>query len=106
MSFEDRQDLPGHRSGRITTHHSQAELTNLSARSGHKKIGRAEGISRVPAVQWEVQMKAADNRAYLATVIESDKRVSELVSYLFFAAENLPETLRCLLICPLSQHQS
>src|SRR6266478_3103476 len=29
VSFEDRQDLLGHRSGRITTHYSQAELTSL-----------------------------------------------------------------------------
>jgi len=29
VSFEDRQDLLGHRSGRITTHYSAAELTNL-----------------------------------------------------------------------------
>ena len=29
VSFEDRQDLLGHRSGRITTHYSQAELVNL-----------------------------------------------------------------------------
>lgn len=29
VSFEDRQDLLGHRSGRITTHYSSAELTNL-----------------------------------------------------------------------------
>ena len=29
VSFEDRQDLLGHRSGRITTHYSRAELTNL-----------------------------------------------------------------------------
>lgn len=29
MSFEDRQDLLGHRSGRITTHYSSAELQNL-----------------------------------------------------------------------------
>jgi hypothetical protein len=31
VSFEDRQDLLGNRSGRITTHYSQAELTNLIA---------------------------------------------------------------------------
>ena len=31
VSFEDRQDLLGHRSGRITTHYSAAELTNLIA---------------------------------------------------------------------------
>ncbi len=29
VSFEDRQDLLGHRSGRITTHYSSAELENL-----------------------------------------------------------------------------
>jgi len=29
VSFEDRQDLLGHRSGRITTHYSAAELGNL-----------------------------------------------------------------------------
>lgn len=29
VSFEDRQDLLGHRSGRITTHYSSAELDNL-----------------------------------------------------------------------------
>jgi integrase len=31
VSFEDRQDLLGHKSGRITTHYSQAELENLVA---------------------------------------------------------------------------
>lgn len=29
ISFEDRQDLLRHRSGRITTHYSTAELQNL-----------------------------------------------------------------------------
>src|SRR5262244_1760391 len=29
VSFEDRQDLLGHRSGRITTHYSPAELQSL-----------------------------------------------------------------------------
>jgi len=29
VSFEDRQDLLGHKSGRITTHYSVAELKNL-----------------------------------------------------------------------------
>ena len=29
VSFEDRQDLLGHRSARITTHYSSAELRNL-----------------------------------------------------------------------------
>ena len=29
VSFEDRQDLLGHRSGRVTTHYSAAELSRL-----------------------------------------------------------------------------
>jgi integrase len=29
VSFEDRQDLLGHKSGRITTHYSRPELENL-----------------------------------------------------------------------------
>lgn len=29
VSFEDRQDLLGHKSGRITTHYSQFEYSNL-----------------------------------------------------------------------------
>ena len=29
VSFEDRQDLLGHKSGKVTTHYSQAELGNL-----------------------------------------------------------------------------
>ena len=33
VSFEDRQDLLGHKSTRITTHHSAAELANLMAAS-------------------------------------------------------------------------
>ncbi|MFH1114039.1 MAG: site-specific integrase, partial [Pseudomonadota bacterium] len=31
VSFEDRQDLLGHKSGRITTYYSKAELENLIA---------------------------------------------------------------------------
>jgi integrase len=31
VSFEDRQDLLGHKSGRITTHYSSAELQSLIA---------------------------------------------------------------------------
>ena len=31
ISFDDRQDLLGHRSGRITTHYSAAELSRLIA---------------------------------------------------------------------------
>jgi hypothetical protein len=46
VSFEDRQDLLGHRSGKITTHYSAAELGNLLDATnqvvgrGHAKLPR------------------------------------------------------------------
>jgi integrase len=43
VSFEDRQDLLGHRSGRITTHYSQAELTSLIEAS--EKVCDTEALS-------------------------------------------------------------
>jgi integrase len=39
VSFEDRQDLLGHKSGRITTHYSSAELENLIA-AANKACGQ------------------------------------------------------------------
>jgi integrase len=49
VSFEDRQDLLGHRSGRITTHYSQAELTNLIEAS--EKVYDTES-RKTPATTW------------------------------------------------------
>lgn len=46
VSFEDRQDLLGHRSGRITTHYSQVELANLIAAA--EKVCD-EGFRKSPA---------------------------------------------------------
>jgi len=42
VSFEDRQDLLGHRSGRITTHYSAAELSRLIA-AGDSVCDRGQG---------------------------------------------------------------
>lgn len=50
VSFEDRQDLLGHRSGRITTHYSQAELTNLIAAA--EKVCGDENSRKPPATTW------------------------------------------------------
>jgi transposase InsO family protein len=44
-SFEDRQDLLGHRSGRITTHYCAAELTSLLD-AANRVCG--EGPEKVP----------------------------------------------------------
>jgi integrase len=49
VSFEDRQDLLGHRSGRITTHYSQAELTSLIEAA--EKVCDTES-RKSPATTW------------------------------------------------------
>ena len=47
VSFEDRQDLLGHRSGRITTHYSAAELSNL-IEAAERVCG--EGSRKTPGI--------------------------------------------------------
>ena len=49
VSFEDRQDLLGHKSGRITTHYSQAELANLIAAADKVCITESR---KSPATTW------------------------------------------------------
>ena len=49
VSFEDRQDLLGHRSGRITTHYSRAELGNLIEAA--EKVCTTESRNS-PATTW------------------------------------------------------
>ena len=48
VSFEDRQDLLGHRSGRITTHYSAAELANLIEAAN--KVCEA-GVRKMPTTR-------------------------------------------------------
>ena len=48
VSFEDRQDLLGHKSGRITTHYSAAELHNLIKAANsvtHKKSRKSPALT-------------------------------------------------------------
>ncbi len=49
VSFEDRQDLLGHRSGRITTHCSQAEVASLIEAA--EKVCDTES-RKSPATTW------------------------------------------------------
>jgi len=49
VSFEDRQDLLGHKSGRITTHYSKAELANLIEAAESVCV---EGSRKTPATTW------------------------------------------------------
>lgn len=44
VSFEDRQDLLGHRSGRITTHYSTAELQSLYQAANNVCENRKSGV--------------------------------------------------------------
>lgn len=59
VSFEDRQDLLGHKSGRITTHYSPAELHNLIAAAnkvcGHRNSGTVLTLLRTKNI---VEVKA------------------------------------------------
>lgn len=44
VSFEDRQDLLGHKSGRITTHYSAAEISNL-VNAANKICGATQDVN-------------------------------------------------------------
>lgn len=62
VSFEDRQDLLGHRSGRITTHYSSAELQNLfdaanRVTENNKQSGVVLRLLRNPSNYSEVEKK-------------------------------------------------
>ncbi len=46
VSFEDQHDLLGHRSGRITTHYSSAELQNLYEASNKVCEKQQSGVVR------------------------------------------------------------
>jgi hypothetical protein len=55
VSFEDRQDLLGHKSGRITTHYSAAELSNLISASEKVCEGSSRNSPTTPdyGVEWD-----------------------------------------------------
>ena len=63
VSFEDRQDLLGHRSGRITTHYSSAELQNLYDAANkvceQQKSGVVLTLLRTPNLRMPVSKQAS-----------------------------------------------
>ena len=68
VSFEDRQDLLGHRSGRITTHYSAADLSQLieAANSVCEREGRRpELVVLRGALKLESRKSHARDRAGL-----------------------------------------
>jgi integrase len=62
VSFEDRQDLLGHKSGRITSHYPAAELTNL-IEAANQVVG--QGSRKSPALVM-LRKKAANALAVTA----------------------------------------
>lgn len=54
VSFEDRQDLLGHRSGRITTHYSAAELQNLLEAANRVCDGGSRKTPALVMLKWKV----------------------------------------------------
>jgi integrase len=56
VSFEDRQDLLGHKSGRITTHYSRAELSNLldAANKACDRKSNSPALTLLRAGNWMV----------------------------------------------------
>jgi integrase len=73
VSFEDRQDLLGHRSGRITTHYSAAELENLIAAAN--KVCDQHGQSPVLTIlktQSERKVNGGSNPHIFPTIDNSN----------------------------------
>jgi integrase len=71
VSFEDRQDLLGHRSGRITTHYSAAELSRLleaANRVCDAHSGQPELLVMRGALQGESRKTPATSRSVLRAV--------------------------------------
>ncbi len=59
VSFEDRQDLLGHKSSRITTHYSEAERANLIA-AAEKACNQKS--RKTPAISWSQEQSEFKTR--------------------------------------------
>jgi hypothetical protein len=71
VSFEDRQDLLGHRSGRITTHYSAAELSRLIDAANQVcdgERGRPELVVLRGSLEWGSRKSPADTLPVSAAV--------------------------------------
>lgn len=66
--FEDRQDLLGHRSGRITTHYSSAELQNLYEASNKVCSKKQSGVvlTLVRRTSEKSQLRESQNEKVIA----------------------------------------
>lgn len=71
VSFEDRQDLLGHRSGRITTHYSSAELQNLYEAANRICEQKRSGVT--------LTLLCNPNRRKNALVHESEAAITNVI---------------------------
>jgi integrase len=63
VSFEDRQDLLGHKSGRITTHYSAPELLNLMQASERICRGPRHKSDTIVMLRRKIPLRLVANRA-------------------------------------------
>ena len=63
VSFEDRQDLLGHKSGRITTHYSAPELINLIEGSERVCSRYGSKLGTVVTLRKKTPLRLVGNRA-------------------------------------------
>ena len=75
VSFEDRQDLLGHKSGRIITHYSAAEISNLIAASNKVCQSRSTG----PALTLLKRNNVQDFRTPAKSLQNSNRSKSGLI---------------------------
>lgn len=82
VSFEDRQDLLGHKSHRITTHYSSAEVTNLieaSNKACQRKSMMLSGLGKElesPSVQHSMECVGESRAKRTQAVLEKEEKVS------------------------------
>jgi len=62
VSFEDRQDLLGHKSGRITTHYSAAELQNLIEAANRVCEQKSRNGSTAQSLAVQKPLQQADSK--------------------------------------------
>lgn len=72
VSFEDRQDLLGHRSGRITTHYSAAELSRL-IEAADKVCDRDGRCPELVVLRGRLQGPSRKTHASAAGVLAEDR---------------------------------
>ena len=86
MSFEDRQDLLGHRSGRITTHYSAADLSRLieAADSVCERDGRRPELVVLRSALQGESRKTPANQA----MILEDARLGHALDFALLTTSN------------------